>query len=156
VEQVSVAVMVGAKLDNAKLLSIRNVVEAAAGIDAKRGDKVIVENMQFDDSAAKDEEKELKSAASKETYVSVGKTVLGVLLLLGFLFFLKSMLSQIKISVPEKSLAGVPAGQARTIDELVGGPAGAPGHSTMGLDSPDVGQANPEEVAQVVREWIAR
>lgn len=153
VEQLSLAVMLDGKIDSSKIPAIQSAVEAAAGIDIERGDKVIVERVPFDDSALKAQESEMKSLAARETYMSAGKTAAGILLLIGFLLFLRSMFRQIKVAVPARGISPVPQMQqaaATAGDEDYGEQAAAPAGSRQGLD------ANPEDVARVVRQWISR
>jgi len=154
VEKVSVAVMLDSSVGSEKAASIQSVVQAAAGIDPKRGDTVIVETVAFDNKAAKQEEKELKSIAAKETYFSVGKTAGGVILLLGFLFLIRGLLKQVKLTLPEPAIAGRAAqlmGAGGGTGALGAAAGSAPG---VGYDSPEVGRPNPEDVAQVVKQWI--
>ncbi|MDO8585660.1 MAG: flagellar basal-body MS-ring/collar protein FliF [Armatimonadota bacterium] len=151
IEQISVAVMLDHKVGLDQVPAIRRVVEASAGIDAKRGDKVIVESVPFDDTAAKEEDKEMAAVASRETYTSVGKTALGVLLLGGFLFFLKGMLRQVKIGAPELN-PGQPRRQqtavAAALIPMAAGVSAAPVPTGPR-------EQTPEDVAQVVKEWLS-
>jgi len=156
VEQLSVAVMLDGKVDQSRIPAIRSAVEAAAGVDLTKGDKVIVESVPFDDTALKEEAKEMKAAAARETFLSYGKTAAGVLLLFGFLFFLRGMLRQIKIGVP----AGVtsPLGSVQ-VASAADAPAAklAPEAAPAPLDpSAVLAQAKPEDVAKVVKEWISK
>jgi len=162
VEQVSVAVMLDGDVSSYSLPAIRSAVEAVAGIDLKRGDKVIVEAVPFDKTAAKAEEKELKAAATRETFVSVGKAVGAVAALLVFLFLLKGIVKQIKLVPPvplnserlEPIVAGYPAVEPAANLESEPAPAAV---ETGPKPAPEpVVVGSPEEVAKVVREWISR
>jgi flagellar M-ring protein FliF len=171
VDNVSVAVMVDGKVEPSKISAIQNVVATAAGIDTARGDKVTVESMVFDDSAAKKEAKELQSIESRNTLLSVGKTIGGVLLLLGFLFFLRMMLKQIKVqvSVPETTVEQLQLGQTddnlQGYDSVVQIADGLPPSGIDGLPSDQSGpevstrdqvaQAQPQEVAKALRSWMS-
>jgi flagellar M-ring protein FliF len=152
VGNISVAVMVDGKVDSAKVAAIQNVVATAAGIDTNRGDKVTVESMAFDDTAIKTEEKAMAAVASKSSYLSIGKSVLGVVLLLGFLFFLKGMFKNIgfaagssQVSVSE--IASAPGGMVQGYDSPVRAGAAAP-------SMPAPPQAAPEDVAAALRKWM--
>ena len=154
IEQISVAVMLDSKVDSGQTPAIQRIVEAAAGIDTKRGDKVIVESMPFDDKAAKDEEKEMASLASQERNLSVGKTAGGVVLLLGFVFFLKKTLKGINLGIPQTvqqayQPAPVAAGAGGATAAQFSGTA--PAGPVMVASG---GPQDPQEVAQVVREWL--
>jgi flagellar M-ring protein FliF len=151
VEKMSVAVMVDGKVDAGKIPVIQNAVATAAGIEPQRGDKVTVEGIAFDDSAIKKEDTELQAMASRSTYLSIGKSVAGALLLFGFLFLLRRMLKQISVSVPPPvTVKGVLASPAAV---LAGhGSDGDPGN---GGAAPNATQAQPEEVAQTLRKWMS-
>jgi len=150
VERVSVAVMVDGKVDASKIPAIRNAVATAAGIDLAGKDKITVESVDFDDSAVKQEEKELKAIASRSTYLSAAKTAGAVILLLVFLFFLRGLLSRINVSIPESvTVQEIPAGQAAAMSQAYRHMAG--GGNGGAQPGP---QAPPEEVAQVVRKWM--
>jgi flagellar M-ring protein FliF len=153
VENISVAVMVDGKVDRTKVTSIQNVVSTAAGINTDRGDKVTVESMTFDDTVAKQEDKDMQAVASKTSYMSIGKTALGVIMLLGFLFFLKGLAKQLKVPIREEDMA------APTLTEVAASPASL----VQGYDStrsgvePSVGSSAspPEEVAATLRKWMS-
>ena len=156
IEQLSVAVMVDGSVDGGKIATIRNAVSAACGIDATRKDQIIVESIQFDTTAAKDEEKAMAAIAAKSGYMSMAKTAGAILLLLGFLFFLKKTLKQVNISI---------APQPTIVQELAaaGGaqPVAAPAYEAgAAADGGSRGRPNtadvpPEEVAQVLRKWMS-
>src|SRR5205823_7702084 len=90
VKKLSVAVAVDSKAKSADPTTIQNLIGAAAGIDAQRGDTVAVQQVSFDDTAAKQAQKELKQAAqakSREGLMSSAKTGV-VLLVVGLVLFL--------------------------------------------------------------------
>lgn len=151
VENISVAVMVDGKVDPAKVTAIQNIVSTAAGIRTDRGDKVTVENMAFDDSVAKAEEKDMAAVASRTTYMGVGKSVLGVILLIGFLLFLKGLVKKINLPMPEMA----------TPSPILTEVAASPAAMVQGYDStrtapgaPAAPQAAPEELAAALRKWM--
>ncbi len=159
VEKMSVAVMVDGKVDGAQMNSIQNAVSAAAGIEPERGDKVTVESMAFDTTAAKKEAREMQAYESQATYLSVGKSVIGILLLFGFLFFLKTMLKQVKIQVSE------PAAAVEGLQQTPINPASIPvqGYDSTssvpmmsGLsESGQPTQTKPQDVAKALRTWMS-
>ena len=160
VEKVSVAVMLDSKIDPGQVPSIQRVVEASAGIDPKRGDKVVVESVLFDDKAAKTEETEMEKVATSERNLSIGRTAGGVILLAGFLFFMKGLLRGIKLDAPRT--AGQPAREPEFAPAMtyspatVGVGAGTAAMAETSLPSTPVEVSqSPDEVAQVVREWIS-
>jgi len=152
VEDISVAVMVDEKVDPIKIPAIRNAVATAVGIDPKQptsSSKITVERVAFDDSAIKAEEKEMQAMASKATYVSVGKTVGAVVLLFGFLLFLKKMLSGITVSIPERvTVEEIPVPSASVAEAYT--QSGATAAVRAGTS-----EAEPEEIARTVRKWLS-
>lgn len=158
IEQLSVAVMVDGTVDAANIATIKDAVSAACGIgvDPTRKDKIMVESIKFDDTAMKNEEKEMKSVASQAMYMGLGRTVGAILLLFIFLFFLKRILKQVNIAIPVVQ-------QPTLVQEIVG-PQTAPVMASQpayepvkdgGSVRPTVGDVPPEEVAQVLRKWMA-
>jgi len=150
IEQLSVAVMVDGTVDGAKIATIRSAVSAACGIDTLRKDQIIVESIQFDTSAVKNEEKEMASIAAKSGYMGAAKTVGAILLLLVFLMFLKKTLKQVNISIAPQP----------TIVQEIGGPQPMAGQAfdaaaSGGRARPTTAEAPPEEVAQVLRKWMS-
>jgi len=61
IKRLSVAVLVDSNLPQEAVEKVRNVVQAAAGIDVSRGDIVMVETLPFDRSAQEEEAKMLAS-----------------------------------------------------------------------------------------------
>lgn len=156
VDKLSVAVMLDKKVEQSKVPQIQDVIAAAAGIDPNRGDQITVMSMAFDDSAAKQEAKEMQSVASRSTMMSMAKTVSGVLLLFGFLFFLKGMLKQIKVQVPEPTTV-----EEISVDEplpplpgydSIGQPVAA---AVGGSSEPESAPAQPQDVAKALRAWMS-
>jgi flagellar M-ring protein FliF len=68
------------------LADIQTQIEAAAGIDAARGDTVAVSRVPFDDSATADQEKAAKDAAASQRWKDLMATVRSIvtLLVVGF------------------------------------------------------------------------
>jgi flagellar M-ring protein FliF len=153
IEQLSVAVMVDGSVDGAKIATIRNAVSAACGIDPARKDQIIVESIQFDTSTMKNEEKEMASMAAKSGYMSIAKTAGAIILLLGFLFFLKKTLTQVNISVaPQPTIVQELAGGSQRVAAQAYESAAA---GDGGRARPSSGDVPPEEVAQVLKKWMA-
>ncbi|MDH7481900.1 MAG: flagellar basal-body MS-ring/collar protein FliF [Armatimonadota bacterium] len=153
VDQLSVAVVLDQKVDASRIPAIQSAVEAAVGADPKRGDRVIVQSIPFDDSATK-LEKEMNAAAAKQNYLSIGKSILGVLLLFGFLFFLKRTVSQIKVSIPEPPMPSTASPQ--TAQVMTGKEYMTPQSVPNEVVIQSIGQKSPEEVAQVIKSWISK
>ncbi|MGC8862898.1 MAG: flagellar basal-body MS-ring/collar protein FliF [Armatimonadota bacterium] len=156
VEQLSVAVMLDGDLSSYSVPAIKSAVEAVAGIDANRGDRVIVEAVPFDKTAARAEEKEFKAAATRETFISVGKGVGAAAILMIFLFFLRGIVKQINFAPPtspQPEAAGSPAPETVSTAQVE---IPQPPVEAVALAGSDSTGVNPEAVARVVREWISR
>jgi flagellar M-ring protein FliF len=97
VEKLSVAVMLDEKVESRQVPAIQRTVQAAAGIDDGRGDIVTVQRAKFDNTELKKQEQEMTTAARTATYTGIGKNVLAVLLLIGFMLFLRSLFKQMKV-----------------------------------------------------------
>lgn len=96
VKKISVSVMVDESVAPERLPSIQAAVSAAAGIDATRGDQVVVEAMSFDRTHV--EELQASRQQAEETsrlyqYITLGAGVLGLLILF---FFFQRMLRNIR------------------------------------------------------------
>ncbi|MDQ1504311.1 MAG: flagellar M-ring protein FliF [Actinomycetota bacterium] len=183
VSRLSVAVLLDDKVKAAPA-EVTNLVNAAAGIDGKRGDVVTVAAMAFDHSAtdaAAKEQKTAASARSKAQLMNLVRTV-GVLLIVLVALFL-AWRSARKAGVTRYPVPGVlPAGpvQAEALHAALtalgaGAKAGAleaadAGHSRSRPDNerpalsaaPDVNDElaelidrQPDEVASILRGWLA-
>ena len=183
VSRLSVAVLLDDKVKAAPA-EVTNLVNAAAGIDGKRGDVVTVAAMAFDHSAtdaAAKEQKTAASARSKAQLMNLVRTV-GVLLIVLVALFL-AWRSARKAGVTRYPVPGVlPAGpvQAEALHAALtalgaGAKAGAleaadAGDSRSRHDNerpalsaaPDVNDElaelidrQPDEVASILRGWLA-
>jgi flagellar M-ring protein FliF len=183
VSRLSVAVLLDDKVKAAPA-EVTNLVNAAAGIDGKRGDVVTVAAMAFDHSAtdaAAKEQKASASARSKADLMNLVRTV-GVLLIVLVALFL-AWRSARKAGVTRYPVPGVlPAGpvQAEALHAALtalgaGGKAGPleaadAGNPRSRYDSeraalpaaPDVNDElaelidrQPDEVASILRGWLA-
>ncbi len=152
-EKLSVAVMVDDKVDALKIPAIKRAVVSAAGIDLKRGDQVTVDTVSFDFSEIDKEKKEMDSLATKSTVMDVAKILGGLLAVVGFLFFLRYLLTQVRIAVPNTvTVEEITPIQAKIVQDI----EHASGHN--GNARPNVQLAddsNPEEIAKVLRKWMS-
>ncbi len=171
-ERLNVAVMVDKQVGMDKLDSIRQTVAAAAGADTARGDKVVVEAVDFP-KPAQDAKPTL--AGKLSSYFNVGRNALAVFLLLGFALFIRGALAKSltggasagTAALPGQGAAGQIAGQdaQAALAGADGGGLAAPAgpqlkleHSDLGLplaEAQDVAKQQPEEIASIVRTWLA-
>lgn len=172
--RLSVAVLVDDKVQPTDT-AIREAVTAAAGIDSARGDQITVQRMAFDTVAQKREAAEMASASRSELIMTVAKNAGAVALLLVFMLFLRSIVKQIRVQAPasQVAVAAMPSagGVPQSLGEMMPGassagysPTTAPGadEGRFSTAQPqenaipvEVAQSNPEDLARLVRTWMA-
>ena len=176
IKRLSVAVLVDEKVKS-PVRVIQNAVSAAAGIDPERKDQITVQKIKFDTVSQKALADEMAKASKGEMFQSIGKNVGAVVLLLLFLFFLKTIVKQIKVQAPVAPMM-MPATEPRMASApSMQGPADIlqavnsqsfnqqqqqkpssmdssplPQHEAL---PSEVAQSNPEELARLVRSWMS-
>lgn len=164
VTRLSVAVLVDKSVPSSQVNSIRQAVEAAAGISQTRGDQVTVQAVAFDTSSQKKVDKEMAAASRNDLIATVAKNAGAVVLLIGFLVLLKSIVTGIKVQAPSAPLA--PPVRETEYAMPSGQPSVAPhqqaeqqirqaAQPTAGELPAEVRESNPEELARLVRSWMA-
>ncbi len=173
IERVTVAVLLDANVPNIDAARIEALVTQAAGLQAARGDAVTVERMPFDKTqanAAADELKAAEKAASQEAlmgYIKTGATFLIILAVLALLF------------ITTKKRANTYRPQPLSLAELEAAMPVLPSadeyraeldsqRSALELDTPeakeraqvdqditDLIERQPDEVAGLLRSWLA-
>ncbi len=173
VERLSVAVLVDEAAKGAKVGTIREAVNAAAGIDEARGDQVTVQKIAFDTSSEEAASAEMASASKSAMIMGLAKNVGAVVLLLVFLFMLRSIVRQIRVQTPSSPAplsAGVaPSMPIERVETVVeGAPAPSMAQSEASAPAPrrqssahvadlppEVAQSDPEDLAKLVRSWMS-
>ena len=168
-KRLSVAVLVDEKVDPAKVGVIKQAISSAAGINEKRGDQITVDRIAFDTMSEKTAAAEMASSAKTEMIMSVAKNAGAVILLLAFLFFLRRMITQIKVpaAVPVAQRQPAQSRMPNPADMFAGmepsaysesAPAEAQGFSAPINDNKlpqEIEQSNPEDLARLVRTWMS-
>lgn len=156
---------------------IQALVASAAGLNTERGDTVVVDSLPFDATAATAAAEELAAAkkadaaAARNTMITTGAKYLGggLLLLMLFLYGRKKMARMSRASEDRREIEALQralAAQQLDTYELAAMPGGLAGAYAAGELGPapgaaaraDVGdlvKAQPEEVAQLLRGWLA-
>lgn len=98
IARVSVSVMVDNVTDAGQLATIKAAVAAAAGIDEARGDQVVVESMAFDHTYAEQQNAEYSKAVQTEWYFRIGSIALGVLVLIGLLWYFSRLMRNLRLA----------------------------------------------------------
>lgn len=178
VSKLNVAVLLDAKTaGTVNADQIKNLVSSAIGIDTKRGDTVVVDSLPFDETAAKAAADELSAAkkadaaAARNSMISTAAKYLGggILLLLLFLFGRKKMAKMSRVAEDRREIEALQralAQQQLDTSELSAVPGGIPSQFSAGelstgpaaaarSDVGDMVRAQPDEVAQVLRGWLA-
>ncbi|MEV4132508.1 flagellar basal-body MS-ring/collar protein FliF [Dactylosporangium sp. NPDC049742] len=181
VRKLAVAVIVDssvAKVDEAQL---QQLVSSAVGLDATRGDQIAVSSMAFDTTKATAEQNEQAEAAKAEKselqqkYIQMGLIILALLVLLIVAAISnrrrrkreKVQLTEQQNAALEEMQAAIEAARAKLALEGHGGIGGA--HELEGAGGPgeefdrdgrfrDITQMvekQPDEVAQLLRGWLA-
>ncbi len=165
--------LVDDKVDPAKAAAIQEAVKAAAGIDDARKDQITVQRVAFDTASKKAEAADMAKASKNDLIQAIGKNAVAVLLLVAFLFFLRTIVKQIKVSTPTTVAVAAPQMAAAPADlsELL------QTASTQSITPPvtpqpprpenystappaegvphEVAQSSPEDLARLVRSWMA-
>ncbi|GAA3261126.1 flagellar basal-body MS-ring/collar protein FliF [Dactylosporangium siamense] len=181
VKKLAVAVIVdssAAKIDEAQL---QQLVSSAVGLDATRGDQIAVSSMAFDTTKAEAEKSAAADAAKAEQgelqqkYIQMGLIILALLILLIVAAISgrrrrkaeKAKLTDQQNAALEEMQAAIEAARAKLALEGQGGIGGA--HALEGAGGPgeefdrdgrfrDITQMvekQPDEVAQLLRGWLA-
>jgi flagellar M-ring protein FliF len=181
VRKLSVAVIVdstGTKVDQTQL---QQLVSSAVGLDPKRGDNLAVSAMAFDQSAATAEKtaladaQKVTSASQLESWIQTGSVVGGVLALLVMAFIangrrrkqaariaaetdirLAEVQAAIEANRTNKALEG--AGGTSALGAIEGGPAQGAEAAEREARQREIAylvERQPDEVAQVLRGWLA-
>jgi len=98
IARVSVSVMVDNVTDAGQLATIKAAVAAAAGIDEARGDQVVVESIAFDHTYAEQQNAEYSKAAQTEWYFRIGSIALGVIALIGLLWYFSRLMRNLRLA----------------------------------------------------------
>ena len=141
---------------------IRQAVNAAAGTDAARGHQVTVQAVAFDTSTQKQVAKEMADSSRNELIGTIAKNAGAVILLVGFLLMLRSIVTSIKVQAPirraeghDEELSAAPqASSVSRVEHAAAQVAQADQGSRSDLP-PEVSESNPEDLARLVRSWMA-
>lgn len=169
VSRLSVAVLVDQSVAGNKIATIRDAVTAAAGINPARKDQVTVQSVAFDTTTKKSMEKEMAGAEKSGMIMGILKNAGPVVLLLMFLFFLRSIVRQIKVQAPTgpaiSPFAGastpggtMPPNPVEMMREVSGADAAAQAPVKRSPNSnlpPEVAQSSPEDLARLVKAWMS-
>ena len=154
VRRLSASVLVNGELDDARLAELREVISSAVGYNAERGDTLVVKAMKFSTAFADAMAEELKK--ERLWRIMSGSVVfITILLLLGalFLWWLRRRRARLAIETVEAEGKKVP-----TIQEMLTSPDLLAFQGELAVIEEQLkayARNNPEEVANLVNEWLA-
>lgn len=176
VQHMSVAVLLdstaAAKVNTG---DVQKLVENAAGIVTTRGDSVHVSTMPFDQTAAKTAQQEIAAAKKSKDMnklIGYGKDgLIGFVVLGAIVFFMRKakkarehspvlgLSERLELEEARKMRALLAARQDEVVRELVPGPRGNDrleiARATIDSEIGELVERQPEEVAQLLRGWLA-
>jgi flagellar M-ring protein FliF len=156
VERLSVAVLLDGQVNPATGNTIRQTISTAVGLDPVRGDKVTVDSLPFDNTAAQAQDKEMLQQAKREMTMNYAKWGAAVLLGLIFLVFLRSFLTNWRpIEITESYPQPLPIGHAEALEMRSDEPAEPALRRIAPRKITELATENAEETAKVVRSWLA-
>lgn len=168
VKKLSVSVLLDGQLDDALTSTITKVVTAAAGLDANRGDSVVVASLPFDQSTSAAQEKAGEEAAKRDLYTGVAKGAMVVFSLLVVLLLVRALIkgltrdpnapAKVKGKVKGKNnLPQLTEGEAQqqALAALKAMPKEEdPRPAQVLRDVSQLAQNEPKLVAQIVKSWL--
>ncbi len=176
VKQMSVAVLLdSATAGKVNADDVQKLVETAAGVQTSRGDSVHVSTMPFDDTTTKQVQQQLAAAEKQKDmnkligYAKDG--VIGVLILAAAVFFMRrakkaqerspllSTAERLELEDARQLRALVSAQQEELAKELTPSPRSGDrlelGMPSIDAEIGELVERQPEEVAQLLRGWLA-
>jgi flagellar M-ring protein FliF len=118
ISRLSVSVSVDSITDTTQLASIKSAVEVAAGIDAARGDQIVVESFAFDRTALDALNAELAKQDQQALYLQIGYAVAAMLAIFGLLFIALRYINNLRNASKESwKTVMLPVGQMTALQE---------------------------------------
>jgi flagellar M-ring protein FliF len=158
--RLSVAVLLDGQYPAPRLQSMKQMVSAAVGADATRGDMVSVDAMPFDNSVAVKQDTELKQTQKRDMIIYWVKAGLAIVLALVFLLFVKGLTRKPATyeALAERALPAdttTPVLEALDSAEPMLPDAVIPFMEDKEQEILELAKENPAEAAQVMRTWLA-
>ncbi|MCI0520746.1 MAG: flagellar M-ring protein FliF [Chloroflexi bacterium] len=101
VQRISLSVLVDGVTDATQLATLQEVIAAAAGIDAARGDMLAVETLAFDRTYYETQAAEMESTQRTDLYVKIGIAVAAALILAILFWYILRLLNNLKLASAE-------------------------------------------------------
>ncbi|MCR4440978.1 MAG: flagellar basal-body MS-ring/collar protein FliF [Peptococcaceae bacterium] len=160
VTRISVSVLIDGDITDQDQEKISEAVSSAAGLDKNRGDQVAIVAMPFNTAEA-DKLTAQMAAAEKDAkrweYIKLALMALGGLLLLGLAVYairgFGTLVKQTGLSASTQAAATVPAAPSVDLSMPLTGEAAEKKNLRKQVEQ--IVQSNPEDVAKVVKTWLA-
>ena len=118
VSRISVSVMVDGVSDPAQMEIIKSAVQVAAGINADRGDQIVVESFAFDRTAMDELAADLAKQQQQELYLQIAMGVAAALVVLALLFFILRLINNTRNASKESWRAVMkPVGEVASLTD---------------------------------------
>ena len=118
VSRISVSVMVDGVSDPAQMEIIKSAVQVAAGINADRGDQIVVESFAFDRTAMDELAADLAKQQQQELYLQIAMGVAAALVVLVLLFFILRLINNTRNASKESWRAVMkPVGEVASLTD---------------------------------------
>jgi flagellar M-ring protein FliF len=101
-ERISLSVLVDGVTDTQQLNVMKEAIAAAAGIDPSRGDTLVVDSLAFDRSFFEAQAVDLEKGERTNLYVQIGQYVIAGLILLGLLWYVQRLLSNLRLATSKE------------------------------------------------------
>lgn len=156
IKRLSVAVAVNGELDPQQLADLKQMISAAAGSDAVRGDTVVVTAQKFNDTVQKAEEQELAKVKQQETIQSYLKILVGVLIGIAALFLLRRGLAARAETYDETplSLEGFDVDTRMAQPASIGSIGEDDRKTHLQKEITKVVKQQPSDVAKLLKSWM--
>lgn len=167
VEKVTAAVVVDGAIDNQTKNSIRSLVSEAISLDAKRGDAVTVESLEFDNTEKEQAEKELEEMKKAEEAAKRKKLISMIVAGSAAFIILMILLRAIKKSRAVEEEDEFEEDEDSNFDIIIGDkPQAKDIFEDLNLESDSENEHiasevkkyasnKPEQVADIIKSWIA-
>ncbi|MEI7925103.1 MAG: flagellar M-ring protein FliF C-terminal domain-containing protein, partial [Chloroflexota bacterium] len=178
VKRLSVSLLLDESIAEDKAKALQESVAAAAGIDTKRGDTIVVTRVPFDRSAIEEATKAFEAEASRDLIFSYVRIALPVIALVAVFVFTRMLMRSLGRRGGQQGMPGYaqmpegfPAGMAlpmgvgangmalpdvaaNAIRALPPPPLEEVKRSDLEISVSRMAQTHPETVAEVVQSWL--
>ncbi len=165
VKRLSVAVVVDASIDPARITAIEEMVATAAGLDRVRGDTITVDTLPFETTSVQDK-KALEEQQRWNLYMDMAKIGAALLGLVLVLWFLRRSFKRLEAHVPVATILppAAEAAQLMTPLQILEAREAEFSEPDIELDLEDIrhrkhveqlAKEQPEVVARVIQRWLA-